>query len=94
MTPTGDDDTGPTPPPPDAWPPAPPPDDDPWMRRAQTITAVWNAIRAPLCWTLAAGLMVFATVSSRYGHRVDPDLIVLIGALFGFPFFFRDGGKP
>lgn len=69
-----------------------PPDPDRWTNRAKTLSTMWTAARAPLCWTLAALLTIGEAVGSFLGHPIDPQIVILIGGLFGLPFFFVSQG--
>jgi len=68
---------------------------DQWTRRAATITVVWQAVRAPLCWTLGALLTTFLTIAWFVGHDPAPYLVMIDGGLLGIPFTFasRGGGR-
>lgn len=69
---------------------------DKWAGRANNITVFWKALWPPACWTLAAVLTIGEAVAAFLGHTIDPQIVVLIGGLFGLPFFStgRGAGTP
>lgn len=64
--------------------------EDRWSQRSRTITTVWKALWPPICGTAAVLLAIFEAVGAFYGHKIDPQVIVMIGGFAGLPLF---GGR-